>query len=102
MKKIKFLYEKYYWQFWYLIGLIPASFWLTPRSFDKVGYILTFITFFIIAFPFALVIWTVNVFFQFMISLLYSGIKEKNVKLIFTAIFILIAILYFILGIINL
>ena len=84
-------YDRYCIHIWYAFGyLATASTILNPSAIEKAGFLLSFIVSFGVAVPVAFLLFTIYVFSSFIISLIFDGVKEKNIRSIFMAIYFII------------
>jgi len=96
---LKKIVDRYYFQLWIIIGLLfSLSLCFQPNSYfvEEKGLLFTSLYALLIALPITLVLWVIHVFLLFIISILTTGIQEKNILHILMAVWLTIGLLGFI------
>lgn len=92
-------YDKYFLKIWYAAGyIIAASLLLNSHVINKVGWFLPLILSFGVAVPIAFSLYTIYIFFSFAVELFIDGVTDKELGPIFAGMWILVGLIYFILG----
>ena len=92
-------YDRYFMQIWYALGYIAgASLIFNPMAIKKAGLILSLAVSFGVAIPIAFFLYTIYIFSSFILSLIFEGVKERNILFIFIALYLLLGLASFIIG----